>query len=133
MTVDIQKMYRNINKADREYKSILWRENPNDVISEYVPYLAIRTLQQLARDNSDIYPTALTTLRDFYVNDLMSGNGSFESERKSIEQIHFLMEVNGFRLQKWARNGPNVLANVSRDLRKLRNTRSKLWGFIGTE
>lgn len=76
---DIMKMYRfiKINQEDYKYQRILWRFSPKKAISEYelttvtygttsAPYLAVRTLQQLALDEQDNYPIASrVTLQDF--------------------------------------------------------------------
>lgn len=63
MLADIKEMYRQIlvHPKDRELQKILWRTGGGDPVKEYqlntvtyglscAPYLAIRTLQQLALD-----------------------------------------------------------------------------------
>ncbi|XP_033360794.1 uncharacterized protein LOC117239402 [Bombus vosnesenskii] len=87
LAANIAKMYRqiNIHPEDRSYHKILWRENINDPIKTYklntvtygtasAPYLAIRTLQQLAQDEEQNYPIGARALKgDFYVDDLLTG------------------------------------------------------------
>ncbi|XP_043471734.1 uncharacterized protein LOC122504616 [Leptopilina heterotoma] len=63
LTADIQQMYRQVlvSEQDEQYQKILWRSNPEEPIKIYslnrvtfgtasAPYLAIRTLHQLAND-----------------------------------------------------------------------------------
>lgn len=70
-TADIAKIYRQIlvNENDQRYQKILWRKDSGDMIKEYklttitygtaaAPFLAIRTLKQLAIDEGDGYPSA---------------------------------------------------------------------------
>ncbi|XP_031331852.1 uncharacterized protein LOC116162377 [Photinus pyralis] len=71
ITADVEKMYRQIklDKRDHRYHTVLWRFAPQEQIREYqlttvtygtasAPYLAVRTLQQLARDEAHNYPKA---------------------------------------------------------------------------
>lgn len=64
---------------------IFWRPIPAEPVSEYqlntvtygtasATYLAVRTLVQLAQDDGHLYPIAKEVLlRDFYMDDLMTG------------------------------------------------------------
>ena len=86
LTGDIEQMYRQIKlaKVDRLFHKILGRETPDDPIKIYTlntvtfgtasaPFLAIRTLHQLADDELENYPAAAAILkRDFYVDDLLT-------------------------------------------------------------
>ncbi|XP_052901583.1 uncharacterized protein LOC128309250 [Anopheles moucheti] len=71
ITADVEKMYRQIlhDSRDRNFLRILYRENPNDPIDTYelqtvtygtasAPFLATRTLRQIAQDHQDEYPRA---------------------------------------------------------------------------
>lgn len=85
ITGDIEKMYRQIwiHPDDRKYHKILWRVDGrirtfqlNTVTFgvSAAPYLAIRTIQQLAKDEGTKNPVARKVItRDFYVDDLISG------------------------------------------------------------
>ncbi|XP_043256445.1 uncharacterized protein LOC122399668 [Colletes gigas] len=66
LTADIEKMYRQIvvHPQDRKYQRILWRDNPQAPIDTYelntvtygtsaAPFLAIQSLQQLAKGESN--------------------------------------------------------------------------------
>lgn len=63
LTADIEKMFRQIkiHPEDAKFQKILWRDNPNEPIKTFTldtvtygtasaPFLAVRTLKQLARD-----------------------------------------------------------------------------------
>ena len=74
----------------RNFQQILWRSNPTDEISIYklntvtygttsAPYLAIRVLQQIAKDFKSDFPKASKVLiSDSYVDDIISGAPSYE-------------------------------------------------------
>ncbi|XP_065357232.1 uncharacterized protein LOC135951499 [Calliphora vicina] len=96
---DIQKMYRQIlvNQEHTPYQRILFRSNPNQPICDYelktvtfgvncAPYLAIRTLLQLADDVQSTYPIASSILRNsMYVDDVLAGTHTKEeSNSKDI-------------------------------------------------
>ena len=84
---DIAKMYRQIliREEDINYQRILWRESSDQNLEEYhlltvtygtscAPYLAIRTLHQLANEDGLKFPLAkLARLNDFYVDDVLTG------------------------------------------------------------
>ncbi|XP_044010158.1 uncharacterized protein LOC122853802 [Aphidius gifuensis] len=85
MTADIEKMYRQIllHQDDRAYQRILWRVG--DQIKTFElntvtfgvtssPFLAIRTIHQLADDEANHFPRAAHILKnDLYVDDLLIG------------------------------------------------------------
>ncbi|XP_075210229.1 uncharacterized protein LOC142317555 [Lycorma delicatula] len=93
---DIEKMYRqvNINLAQQNLQLILWRELQVDPIKTFklltityctasAPYLATRTLKQLALDENSSFPTASEVLvNDFYVDDVMSGVSTVKKHQK---------------------------------------------------
>lgn len=97
LTADIEKMYRQIliQTEDRRYQRILWRENEEDERGDYelntvtyglvcAPYLAIRTLHQLATDEQSRYPRAAEILRrDVYMDDVLTGANS-EKEAQEL-------------------------------------------------
>ncbi|XP_077280836.1 uncharacterized protein LOC143907758 [Temnothorax americanus] len=86
-TADIAKMYRQIrlHALDVNYQRILWRPSPLDPIIEYLlltvtygtaaaAYIALRVLEQLAKDHGAQFPLAIPVLRDkTYVDDCAFG------------------------------------------------------------
>ena len=84
---DITQMYRQIrlDRAHAPFQRILFRDSPTEEIKEYelqtvtfgvncAPYLAIRTLLQLADDTETEFPFAAHILRKcMYVDDVLTG------------------------------------------------------------
>ncbi|UYV73747.1 hypothetical protein LAZ67_11000696, partial [Cordylochernes scorpioides] len=105
LSADIEKMYRQIliHPDDSDYQRVLWRDSSSDAIQEYklttitygtacAPYLAIRTLHQLADDEAMNYPVASEIMkRDFYVDDLLTGADTVEEAQVLIRQIIALL------------------------------------------
>ena len=128
-TADVEKMYRQIkiSESDQDFHRVLWRFNTKEPIQEYrmttipfgiaaAPYLAIRTLQQLAYDEQSNYQVAAkTVLNDFYVDDLLSGDDSVEKSLKKQKELIELMNAGGFSLHKWSSNHPALLNAIQKN------------------
>lgn len=100
-TADIVKMYRKIqvHKENTSLQSILWRSSPHQEIKVYelntvtygtaaAPYLATRTLNQIAVDCKDEYPNAENVIKDFYVDDILSEANTVEEAKKIISELN---------------------------------------------
>ncbi|XP_028170569.1 uncharacterized protein LOC114360183 [Ostrinia furnacalis] len=74
---DAEKMYRQIliNEDDQRYQKIIWRDSPNKPLQEFqlttvtygtkaAPFLALMTMQQLAKDEAHRYPEAAKALQN---------------------------------------------------------------------
>ena len=128
INADIAKMYRQIylNTPDRDYHRIFWRENREDPMQVYrlttvtygttsAPFLVIRSLQQLAHENRESFPNASAKIiRDFYVDDLLSGADSLPQAMELQSQIDKILRSGGFHLTKWASNDINLIPEVDR-------------------
>ncbi|XP_022906777.2 uncharacterized protein [Onthophagus taurus] len=128
---DIQQMYRQILIVPhhRDYQRILWRDYKSGELNEYqlntvtygvssAPYLALRTIQELARLNAAQFPEASRVLlHDMYVDDVVTGSFSVRDALDLQNQIINIMLLAGFKLAKGASNEPKLLKNVSADLR----------------
>ncbi|GBM61423.1 hypothetical protein AVEN_145433-1 [Araneus ventricosus] len=93
-TTDIQKMYRQIliDPDQQDLQRIVWKTGPNAEVSAYrlktvtygmsnAPFLAIRTLQQLAEDEKSRFPLASEVLlHDTYMDDIVSGAPDLETD-----------------------------------------------------
>lgn len=124
-TADIKQMYRQIllTPAHRKFQRILWRFSPSQSILDYqlntvtygvvsAPYLAIRTLLQLAQDENN-FPLASKILdTDIYVDDVVSGSQSIENAKLMQGQLIDLLHKAGFELRKWASNEPQLLCEL---------------------
>ncbi|XP_055714929.1 uncharacterized protein LOC129809145 [Phlebotomus papatasi] len=131
-TADIEKMFRQIqlHEEDRDFHRILWRENPREPIQEYqlntvtygtapAPFLSVRTLQQLAKDEGHQYPKAAKVLiEDFYVDDMLTGAHTIEEARMLYKEIQDLMALGKFNLRKWTSNSRELIEEIHEDLRE---------------
>ncbi|XP_071579379.1 uncharacterized protein [Temnothorax nylanderi] len=123
---DIKKMYRQIliHPDDRKYQCILWRCTLLALVCAYwlltvtyglacAPFLAIRTLRQLAHDEQSRYPQgASTLLEDTYVDDVVSGANTLSDAIAKQTQLRGLCTAGGFPLRKWAANCDEVLSGI---------------------
>ncbi|XP_025997552.2 uncharacterized protein LOC105197924 [Solenopsis invicta] len=115
---DISKMYRQIfvHEDQTALQSILWREDPTTDIEEYelltitygtkpASFLAVRCLHQLAELEKEKFPKAAeVVLKDFYIDDLLTGGNSIEEVKELKNQLIGLLAKGGFELHKWNTN-----------------------------
>ncbi|XP_059045010.1 uncharacterized protein LOC131840832 [Achroia grisella] len=132
---DIIKMYRQVKVHDEDtrYQRILWRHNSNEPFREYrilrvtfgvssAPYLAVKSLQQVAKDEGKHFPLAADrVLQDFYMDDLMSGCQTEEEAVDIYNQMVELLDRGGFKLQKWASNSQKLMQEIQEDNKADRN------------
>ncbi|XP_059221576.1 uncharacterized protein LOC131996143 [Stomoxys calcitrans] len=126
---DIEKMYRQIlvHKDHTNFQRILFRPEPTSPIRDYAlntvtfgvssaPYLAIRTILQLARDSADTHPQASQILqREIYVDDVLSGAHNIASTIDSLSQLIKVLSSAGFPFKKITSNCPQVINSVPKD------------------
>ncbi|XP_015437138.1 PREDICTED: uncharacterized protein LOC107192408, partial [Dufourea novaeangliae] len=126
-TADIEKMYREIrvHPDDASYQRILCRKNPDEVVNEFslntvtygtscAPFLAIRSLHQLADDEGAQHPVAASVLkRDFYVDDLLTGANTRQEAAFLRDDLIALLQKVGFSIRKWSSNDPSVVPGTS--------------------
>ena len=110
ITADIEKIYRQIliHPDDRKFHKILWpyREklriwqlNTVTFGTAAAPFLAIRTIQQLAHDEGhDFSRASKLLLHDFYVNDFVSGANSIEKILTIRDEMIALLARGGFHI-----------------------------------
>ncbi|XP_018375582.1 PREDICTED: uncharacterized protein LOC108769219 [Trachymyrmex cornetzi] len=115
ITADITKMYRQvlIHPTQRSLQRIFWRDNPQEDLKIFelmtvtygtaaAPFLAIRALRKLAEDEASDYPlSSKIVLRDFYVDDMLTGAKSIDEAMIIKQQTHELLKRGGFELTKW--------------------------------
>ncbi|XP_023318925.1 uncharacterized protein LOC111694561 [Trichogramma pretiosum] len=111
ITADIEKMYRQIliHPDDRKFQKTFWYDqgqikpfqlNTVTFGTASAPYLAIRTIQQLARDEAKEFPKASQLLlRDFYVDDFISGANSIEEITTIRDEMIELLSRGGFTIR----------------------------------
>lgn len=72
------------------------------------PYLAVRSIQQLAHDVSSEYPTeARILLKDSYVDEIYTCNNSLADSIALRDQLIEILGEAGMELSKWASNNKN--------------------------
>lgn len=125
-TADIEKMYRQIlvHQEHTNLQRIIWRNSPNEKLRDYklltatygtscAPYLAVRTLQQLAIDEQVNFPRAAQIiLNDFYVDDVASGADNIEQAIRVKNELRNATTNDGFNLRKWASNSTELLREI---------------------
>lgn len=127
LVADAEKMFRQIfvHRIDRPFQSILWRSSPSEEVGIYelntvtygtrpAPFLATRTLQQLATDEGSRYPLAAKAIiEDTYMDDVITGCDNLEEAKELQVQLNQMMNSGGFQLRKWASNRAEVLHGIS--------------------
>lgn len=128
-TADIEKMYRCIWIADdqRPLQKIIWRDSAAEKLQEFelctvtygtkcAPWLAMRTLKQLALDDRHKYPAAANILlNEFYVDDVISGHQNLEEAKNLQMSLINLLKGGGMNLRKWSANHPSLLEQLTED------------------
>ncbi|GBO27362.1 hypothetical protein AVEN_208548-1 [Araneus ventricosus] len=120
-TAGIQKMYRIlIDPAQRDLLRIIWKDKEDADPTEFrlrtvtygtasAPFLAIRTLKQLALDESSRFPVASdVTQQDMYMNDIVSGASDLDAAKELQSQLHNLLKAGGMTLPKWSSNSKEL-------------------------
>ncbi|GFW93044.1 integrase catalytic domain-containing protein [Trichonephila clavipes] len=125
-TTDIEKMFRMINIHPEQtcLQRILWKKGIGEPIKTYelttvtygtvsAPYLATRTLKQLAMDEANNFPLAAPVLlSDCYMDDILSGSESIEEVIGLQHQLIEMFKTAGMHLHKWCGNLPEITSNL---------------------
>lgn len=131
MIADVRQMYRQIDLCEEhhKYQKLLWRSSEEEAVQIYElttvsfgisssPYLALRTVHQLASDECERFPQASEVVfRDIYMDDLIS---SVENDVLAEElhcQLSGLFKSGGFELVKWATNSSEFSSKIPEDIR----------------
>jgi hypothetical protein len=126
-TADVAMMYRCIWISEEQHplQKIVWRNSPDEKLKEYnlctvsygtksAPWLAMRTLKQLAMDDGHKYPEAAKVLlNEFYMDDLISGHHSLEAAKELQTTLIQLLKGGGMNLRKWSVSDPTLLKNLN--------------------
>ncbi|XP_026746136.1 uncharacterized protein LOC113507483 [Trichoplusia ni] len=132
IVADIIKMYRQVmvDKEDVDYQRLLWRQDSKENIQHLrllrvtfgtasAPYLAVRTLHQIAEDEGEEFPAAKDiVLQGFYMDDLMAGCETVSEGIEIYNQMKKLLARGGFELQKWRSNNKDLLKHIKTDQEK---------------
>lgn len=147
LTADIVKMYRQVRVAEDNvrYQRIVWRKEPDEEIQDYelltvtfgtasAPYLAVKTLHQVALDYKQEFPTASEIVpTSYYMDDLMTGCSTIEEGRTLYIEMKTLLEKAGFELQKWNSNSSELMKKIEtyegKDEKEILNDSTKILGL----
>ncbi|XP_017475903.1 PREDICTED: uncharacterized protein LOC108366116 [Rhagoletis zephyria] len=122
-------MYRQIlvHKDDQDFQRIIFRNSPNSPICDYklktvtfgvncAPFLAIRTLHELANDIKEKFPLATPVLKtQTYVDDILSGSHSLPKAYEALSQVIQALNSAGFPLKKITANHPEILKDINKE------------------
>ncbi|GBM11927.1 hypothetical protein AVEN_209626-1 [Araneus ventricosus] len=120
---DIKKMYRMIliDPNQRDLLRILFKAEVNDPVKVYklctvtygttsAPFLATRTVQQLAKDEGKDFPLASSVLlQDVYMDDVLTGEDNLIKAKDMQQQLISLFDRGGMELHKWSANNQSLL------------------------
>lgn len=149
ITADIEKMYRQIkiNPQHAFLQNILWRDSPEEALkciqlntvtygTNSAPFLACRTLKEIALSNQTIYPLAADAiLNHTYMDDILYSCNTLDDIEKSYHELKELLGSAQFHLHKWCSNSnqfsekhcPN--SDVQGKLIKIDNTPNNILGL----
>ena len=121
---DVAKMYRQValHDEDKDFCRIIWRSAPDQPLQIYrltrviygitsSGYHAVRALQMAAEYVEDD-STRRALLRDFYVDDLMSGADNAEGARRLREDLMQALGKVQMPIRKWCSNSQAVLDSI---------------------
>lgn len=125
-SADVPKMYRQIlvHEQDRKFQRILFRKCEYEPLREIelktvtygtaaAPFLATRSLNQLADDESEHFPAASASVKkSFYIDDVLTGANSLEEAIALQRDLIALLSKGGFGLHKWCANHPKLLDEI---------------------
>ncbi|XP_011171522.2 uncharacterized protein LOC105204159 [Solenopsis invicta] len=123
LTGDIERMYRQIyiDPQQRNLQRILWKADstsPEAFVLNTVtfgvataPFLAVRCLHQLACECQSESPrTSEVILKDFYMDDLITGTDDAEELKKIKNEVSRILAADGFPISnKWKSNLPELV------------------------
>ncbi|GBM94329.1 hypothetical protein AVEN_78406-1 [Araneus ventricosus] len=107
---DVRMMYRQIliHPDQRDLQIMVWKESPDQPTKAYqmntitygttsAPYLAARTLNQLADDENDTFPDVSFIVQfDCYMDDILTVSNSLENTKELQTQLVQLLGRRGF-------------------------------------
>ncbi|GFW09786.1 integrase catalytic domain-containing protein [Trichonephila clavipes] len=110
-----------INPDQRKLQRILWRENMDEPIKTFelstvtygttsAPFLATRTLKQLALDEAGNFPLGSSVvMRDMYIDDVLTGAETLLEAKELKNQLINIFAKGGMVLHKWCGNNSELI------------------------
>ncbi|XP_060836335.1 uncharacterized protein LOC132918997 [Rhopalosiphum padi] len=129
LTADIEKMFRQIMiaKEDHHLQRILWRDHPHEALRTYAlatvtygttpaSFMATQCLVVLgeeAKKRSSKISDVI--LRDFYMDDLMTGCDTEDECIQLQEPIASILDSAKLPLRKWCSNSSSIIARIGKN------------------
>ncbi|XP_055685305.1 uncharacterized protein LOC129791261 [Lutzomyia longipalpis] len=116
-----------IAAAHRDFLRFLWEETPDGPVVDYrfrsvcfgnaaSPYLATRSLNQLAQDEGHKYPKAAEVVRNnIYVDDCLMSAPTVQEVIETQRQLIEMFRTAKLELSKWQSNSAQVLEALNSD------------------
>ncbi|GBM43963.1 hypothetical protein AVEN_197281-1, partial [Araneus ventricosus] len=80
------------------------------------PFLATRTVQQLAKDEGKDFPLASSVLlQDVYMDDVLTGEDNLIKAKDMQQQLISLFDRGGMALHKWSANNQSLLCDEMKE------------------
>ncbi|GFT41772.1 integrase catalytic domain-containing protein [Trichonephila clavipes] len=110
-----------INPDQRKLQRILWRENMDEPIKTFelstvtygttsAPFLATRTLKQLALDEAGNFPLGSSVvMSDMYIDDVLTGAETLLEAKELKNQLINIFAKGGMVLHKWCGNNTKLI------------------------
>ncbi|GFX36817.1 integrase catalytic domain-containing protein [Trichonephila clavipes] len=110
-----------INPDQRKLQRILWRENMDEPIKTFelstvtygttsAPFLATRTLKQLALDEAENFPLGSSVvMSDMYIDDVLTGAETLLEAKELKNQLINSFAKGGMVLHKWCGNNTELI------------------------
>ncbi|XP_062557044.1 uncharacterized protein LOC134221893 [Armigeres subalbatus] len=119
-------MYRQVlvHEQHRKFQRILFRKSGSEPLKEIelktvtygtsaAPFLATRSLNQLADDESDAFPKASAAVKkSFYIDNILTGANTLDEAVSLQKDLIALLLRGGFGLHKWCANHPRLLEGI---------------------
>lgn len=123
---DVKQMYLQIKVLPEhcKYLRLLYRFNPNDQLQLFQfdrvcfgltssPFLALRTIEQLCKDEHVNFPLAVQAVnKGLYMDDVIFSVNSVSNATETVFQLIRLFKAGGFDLMKWSSNSAELLAQI---------------------
>lgn len=125
-TADVEKMYKQIMLSEDQYDlhRFVYRFDKNGPMRDFrlktvtfgtanAPYLAIRTLAELALSVEKTHPLAFHFIKkSMYMDDVMGGCHSLDEMYRAYKQLKEVFASAKFNLRKWCSNTPEFLDRI---------------------
>ena len=131
LSADVAKMYRQVglDPRDRDFMRLLWRFSEDEPVQTFrltrviygvasSSYHSIRCLREAAQLDGVPIAAKEAILRDFYVDDILTGASSIEEAEQLLNDLIQTLERVQFGLKKWTSNVPSLVLALPAEYRE---------------